>query len=222
LSRKERPHRPTLPHLDAPRGPPRCRRQDASHRLLQPTFPTRAPNLDRSTPKPAAFNSRGDRLPSAHPKAFFAKDPEHLGEHGVGPPFGNPAPGEAALDGAATASAQSLTFLPHVMEEKLGPARRRGHLGPAFSAALETEDQTSDAPVAPTGPLVRPGYSRRAEDRFHRPCVNKSGFPGLERLSSTRASPTFAGVTRHRSRSFAAEVRLPALVHPSDALARKG
>jgi hypothetical protein len=34
------------------------------------------------------------------------------------------------------------------MEEKLGLPGGSGHLGPAFSAAPEAEDQTSDAPVA--------------------------------------------------------------------------
>jgi hypothetical protein len=111
MSRKEQPHRPTLPRLDAPRGPPRRRRQDASHRLLQPTFPTRAPNSDRPTPEPAACaaaTASTQRIPRLCAKA---QSPEPLREHGVGPPFGNPAPGEAALDGAAPASARCFTFL---------------------------------------------------------------------------------------------------------------
>jgi hypothetical protein len=54
-----------------------------------------------------------------------------------------------------------------------------GHLGPAFSAALEAEDQASDAPLARRAPPgLSPGSSRRAKDRFPRSCVNKSGFPG--------------------------------------------
>lgn len=54
-----------------------------------------------------------------------------------------------------------------------------GHLGPAFSAALEAEDQASDAPLARrASPGFSPSSSRRAKDRFPRSCVNKSGFPG--------------------------------------------
>jgi len=63
-------------------------------------------------PSPQPF-SRGDRLLPAILEPFFLKKAQKLlGEHGVGPPFGNPAPGEATLDGAAPASARSFTFLP--------------------------------------------------------------------------------------------------------------
>jgi hypothetical protein len=66
---------------------------------------------------------------------------------------------------------------PRILEER-GPARRRSHLGPAFSAAPKTDDQTSGAPCRPPPSPGRARFSRRAEDRFPRPCVNKSGFPG--------------------------------------------
>ena len=61
VSRKEPPHRPTLPHLDAPRGPPRYRRQDASHRLLQPTFPISS-TQPRSPDSQARSSRCGDRV----------------------------------------------------------------------------------------------------------------------------------------------------------------
>ena len=104
----------------------------------------------------------------------------------------------------------------------MGPPEGDGHLSPAFSAEPEAEDQTSDAPVA-----LHDAWSSQAshgEPRAASPALasTRAAFPAQERLSSTRASPTFAGNTRHRSRSFAAAVRLPALVRPSDARARKG
>jgi hypothetical protein len=66
---------------------------------------------------------------------------------------------------------------PRVLEER-GLARRRSHLGAAFSAPPSTDDQTSDAPCRPSPSPGRARLFRRAEDRFPRSCVNKSGFPG--------------------------------------------
>jgi hypothetical protein len=97
-----------------------------------------------------------------------------------------------------------------------------GRLAAAFSAAVEADDQTSDAPCRSPRPPGRAERSTKSQDRFYRPCVNKSDFPGPKRLPSTRAPPTFAGSARHRSRSFAAAIRLPALVRLPDALAREG
>lgn len=66
-------------------------------------------------------------------------DPEPLEERGVGPPFGNPAPSEAALDGARPSFSPIAHLSPRVMEAKLGPPEGSGHLGAAFSAELEAE-----------------------------------------------------------------------------------
>jgi hypothetical protein len=70
------------------------------------------PTSDRPTPKPAALQPRRPPPPSESRSLLFRKAQELLGEHGVGPPFGNPAPGEAALDGATPASARCFTFPP--------------------------------------------------------------------------------------------------------------
>jgi hypothetical protein len=194
-------------------------------RCHSPTSATDIP--DSSTQRPIARLpspqpcSRNDRLLPANPEPFVKKGPAHLGEHGVGPPFGNPAPGEAALDGATPASARCFTF----------PRLNEGEIGPRPEAAATQARRSQPRlkrKIRPLTLLSPPLVTRKTRapfgdlGRFHRPRVNKSGFPGPKRLSSTCASPTFAGIARHRSLGFAASVRLPALVRPSDALARKG
>jgi len=167
---------------------------DFCNRHFRLEHPTSIARLPSPQPLTAAATASPQRAQS--PSYLHTKGPKHLGEHGVGPPFGNPAPGKAALDDAARASAQSLTFLPHVMEEKMGPARRQGHLGPAFSAKREAEDQTSDAPVAlraspgqarfftkSLGPLPPP---LRQQERLSRP---GSAFHRHVRRSHSQASP---------------------------------
>lgn len=70
-------------------------------------------------------------------------------------------------------------------------------------------------PVAPRVPPDKPKVCEepgplplplRQQEQFSRP-----GAPSI----STCAPPTFAGSARHRSRDFAAAIRLPALVHPT-------
>jgi hypothetical protein len=67
------------------------------------------PIVDRLTPKPAALAAAATAS-SRH--ALSRLGPSTQGEHGVGPPCGNPAPGRTTLDGAAPASACSITFFP--------------------------------------------------------------------------------------------------------------
>jgi hypothetical protein len=178
------------------------------------------PIVDRLTPEPAALAAAATAS-SRHAQSRLG--PSTQGEHGVGPPFGNPAPGRTTLDGAAPASAWLYHLPPTHFGGGHGPARRQGHLGPALSAAPEADDQTSDALCRPPRfPRLIAGLLRRTKSRFHRPASTGAAFPAQERLSSTCAPPTFAGSTRHRSRDFAAAIRLPALVHPPDALARNG
>jgi hypothetical protein len=177
------------------------------------------PIVDRLTPEPTAFAIM--TASSRHVRSRLG--PSTQGEHGVGPPFGNPAPGRTTLDGAAPASACSITFLQRILVEDTGLPEGKGHLGPALSAAPEADDQTSDALCRPPRfPQLIAGLLRRTKSRFHRPASTGAAFPAQERLSSTCASPTFAGIARRRSRDFAAAIRLPALVHPPDALARNG
>jgi hypothetical protein len=219
LPRQGKPHRPTLRPLDVPRGPPRSRRQDASHRCLQPTFPTRAPN-PRPPDSRARYLRRGDRLLVVYSSRL---GPSTQGEHGVGPPFGNPAPGRTTLDGAAPASACSITFLPAYCGRTRAPPE-----GEATSARLfRPRLRRMTRPLAPSvAPRILPELSLEflpgTKDRFHRPASTGAAFPARRRLSSTRASPTLAGIARHRSRDFAAAIRLPALVRPPDALAGEG
>jgi hypothetical protein len=215
LPRKEQPLCPTLRPLDAPFGSPRRRPEDASSPTSATDPSIRAPD-DRSTPEPAARAAA-----TASTQLVRGINPERLREHGVGPPFGNPAPGKAALDGATPASARCFTF----------PPLNEGEIGPRPEAAATQARRSQPRlkrKIRPLTLLSPPLVTRKTRapfgdlGRFHRPRVNKCGFPGPKRLSSTCASPTFAGIARHRSLGFAASVRLPALVRPSDALARKG
>jgi len=164
VSRKEPPHRPTLPCLDAPRGPPRHCRQDASHRLLQPTFRHEHPTPIARLPSPQLSPQRP--RPLSEPQPF---GPEPLREHGVGPSL-RPARFRSRGRAIQPQVKQRLTALP-----KLQPAlpilplaegnRVRPRAIPtsttAFSAVALAEDQTSDAPVAPRDSPGCPGLSRR-------------------------------------------------------------
>lgn len=125
---------PTLMRLAAHLGVagkmPRTDFCNRHYRLEHPTSIARLPNPQLFT---AAKTASSQRIPSL----LFKKGPKHLGEHGVGPPFGNPAPGEAALDGATPARARCFTF-PPPDEEGIGPLPGgSGHLGAAFSASPE-------------------------------------------------------------------------------------
>jgi hypothetical protein len=105
LPRKEQPLCPTLRPLDAPFGSPRRRRKDASHRLLQPTLRYAHPTTVQLPSPQLALQ----RPPPRSSSGGFS--PECLRERGVGPPFGNPAPGGVTLDDVPPASARSITFL---------------------------------------------------------------------------------------------------------------
>jgi hypothetical protein len=134
------------------------------------------PIVDRPTPEPAALAAAATAS-SRHAQSRLG--PSTQGEHGVGPPFGNPAPGRTTLDGAAPASAWLNHLPPAHFGGGHGPARRQGHLGSALSAAPEADDQTSDALCRP--PRFPRAFRRAsAEDQepLPPPCVNRSGFPG--------------------------------------------
>lgn len=189
-------------------------------RCFSPTSATdssiRTP-VGRGTPEPAAFAAE-----TASMQCSRGVSPKCLQERGVGPPFGNPAPGGVTLDDVPPASACSITLrlTLFIVEVDSGLLFMGDRSVAALSAALEAYEQTSGAPCRSPRPLGQAEQLSKSQDRFHRPCVNRNGFPGPKRLPSTRAPPTFAGSARHRSRSFAAAIRLPALVRPPDALAR--
>jgi len=170
--------------------------------------PTSATDIsDSSTQIPIAqlpspqLCSRSDRLPSAHPEPPVKETPNTWGSTASdhrSPPF----------DGTAIRPRvrQRLTTPPQLQPDRspFSPAlwgriwaqpEGRGHLDAAFSAAIEAEDQTSDAPVAlrelpelfrffsqSQGPLPPPS---RQQERLSRP-----GAPFIDKC--------VAHIRRHR------------------------
>jgi len=142
----------------------------------------RAPEY-RSTPEPAALAAMTasmmsqEREPLCHP------------EHGVRPPFGNPTPGGAALDGASPAADVSPASLPSFIEEETSPAWKRRFPAAAFSAADRAGDPASDAPVAPRVYLF-PGFHRAPESLLppsrQRERLPRSEAPSINKCSLTR------------------------------------
>jgi hypothetical protein len=220
LPRKERPHRPTLRLLDVPRGPPRRRREDASHRLLQPTLrhahPTIAqlPSSRLSPQRPPPHSASGQPVLKA-PNTCGSAAPDHLSA--IQPRVARRLTPSHKLRSALFTRLLTRCFV----EEGTGPVSRAASPR-RFQPPSKLTTRPLTLPVAPRRRPDEPNGKTKSQDRFYRPCVNKSGFPGPKRLSSTRAPPTFAGSARHRSRSFAAAIRLPALVRLPDALAREG
>lgn len=122
LVREEPPRRPTLRLLGSPRGSPRLRREDASHRPLQPTFRYEHTYLAR-LPRP--------RLSPRRPPPRMSPERElyRHSERGVGPPCGNPTPGGAALDGAPPASDESpASLLDSIKRRRRAPRAGRASL----------------------------------------------------------------------------------------------
>jgi hypothetical protein len=195
-------------------------------RCHSPTSATDIP--DSSTQHPIArlpspqLCSRGDRLLPANPEAFCLERPKSS--------WGSTASDH--LSAIRPRVKQRLTAPPQLQPDASPfPPLNEGEIGPRPEAAATQARRSQPRlkrKIRPLTLLSPPLVTRKTRapfgdlGRFHRPRVNKSGFPGPKRLSSTCASPTFAGIARHRSQSFAAPVRLPALVRPSDALARKG
>lgn len=181
---------------------------------------TRAPD-DRSTPELAVFaatTTSTQRLRGAclkAPNTCGSAAPDHLSA--IQPRVARRLTPSHKLRSAL------FTRLLRVVSLRKTRAPLQGAASPRrFQPPSKLTTRPLTLPVAPRGRPDEPNGETKSQDRFHRPCVNKSGFPGPERLPSTCAPPTFAGSARHRSRSFAAAIRLPALVRLPDALAREG
>jgi len=122
--------------------------------------PTSATDISDSSTQPRSLDSqarsfrRGDRLLAASPERFR---PKHLEEHGVGPPFSNPAPGGTALDDAAQLQPDASPF----------SSLKKGRIGPR-SRAMATSARRSQPrlkrktrPLTPLfAPRERPGKPR--------------------------------------------------------------
>lgn len=132
---------------------------------------------------------------------------------GAGPSCDNPTPSGAAFDDA-------LQLWTNRVRSSSVRKRLRAPLGSGASPSRRFQPRTEPA-IRPLTPLVAPYsypfYRAFAENqnRFHRPRVNENGFPDPRRLPSTSAPIAFAKGARHRTCSFAAAGRLPALFRPS-------
>lgn len=92
----------------------------------------------------ARSSRRGDRL-----RDVPEREPRCHPENGAGPPFSNPTPGGAALDGASPASAEPPAPLPSFIEEETSPALGGRFLFAALSAARRLVIRPLTLPVAP-------------------------------------------------------------------------
>lgn len=84
---------------------------------------------------------RGDRL-----RDVPEREPRCHPENGAGPPFSNPTPGGAALDGASPASAEPPAPLPSFIEEETSPALWRALPFRGVIGRAKAGDPASDAP----------------------------------------------------------------------------
>lgn len=206
LVREELLRPPTLRPLGSPRGSPRLRREDASHRPLQPTLDT---STRRSLDSQARSLRREDRLrdvpralapmPSGARRRTTLRQSEPRVEQRLTTPL----------------QLQPSPLRPSFLnEEETSPARRQSYPVAALSAARGPAIRPLTPPVAPRvrlfpgvfgapGPLPPPSRQRGRLPRSEAPSVDKC------------SPPARAEGARHRSHSFAAAVRLPALFHPS-------
>ena len=199
--------------LVGPRGLPRTRRQDAMAPLLQPTFTSRALDIDSTS---------GDYLPGAvgNPASVQLRGPSRAGE--VLPPSVRGAPDHLAV--IRPPAAACLTARPPASVRSTFPHRRsrapRGELRRFFGLpdALSIDPSGTSLPAAGGLPGERGRFNRLIS--AHRERVNAGGYAGIEVPSvargrsgrscespSRRAAPAgrpaqlprvFTGVRRHR------------------------
>jgi hypothetical protein len=182
LVREEPPRPPTLRPLGSPRGSPRLRREDASHRPLQPTLDTSTRPFARlPSPQLAPRRPPPRCAQSVSPDAIRNAASDHLAAI--------QAPGGAAFDDAPPASAISPTSL-FFNEEETSPARRQSYPFAAFSAATGPAIRPLTPPVAPRvclfpgifgapGPLSPPSRQRGRLPRSEAPFVDKCSLSRL-------------------------------------------
>jgi len=146
-------------------------------------------------PSPQPF-SRGDRLLPVIPEPFFSKRPKSSWRSTASDHLSAIRPRvKQRLTAPPQLQPDPSPFSPLKERRNWALPGGRGHLGPAFSATPEAEDQTSDAPVAPRD---RPGKTRSlTESQEPLPPPSRQ----QERLSRPRApfiDTCVAHIRRHR------------------------
>lgn len=186
------PPRPISRCLGSPRGSPRPREQDAS-------LPTSATDLRHEHPKKppdsrARSLRRGDRLRPAlrgdTPWMQRSTASDHLAAI-------RPQVNRRLTTPTQLRSARSCSSAPGGRESAAIAALPRSGV---FDRGPRRKEPTSDAPCCP--PRTRLPGASKDQDRFPRPFVKRSGFPGPKRLPSTSAAAE--AVARHRAHSLAA------------------
>jgi len=126
-------------------------------RCLSPTSATDIHNNEHPTQSldsRAPGSRRDDRLHTA-PLSVSPKSPW---ERGVGPPFGNPTPGEPALDGAAQLRSVKRIFPPLIIGGERGPTKsREPRLRGVFSRRERCDRDLWRSLSRPAVPLEKPG-----------------------------------------------------------------
>jgi hypothetical protein len=174
------------------------------------------PIVDRLTPKPATFAAA--TASSRHARSRLG--PSTQGEHGVGPPFGNPAPGRTALDGAAPASACSITFLQRILVEDTGLPEGKATSARRYRPRLKRMTRPLTLSVAlRVSPGLSPGFCEgpraastalRQQEQLSRP---KSAFHRHVRRPHSQASPATDLATLPPRSGFRRSFTLPMLSH---------
>jgi hypothetical protein len=220
--RRRTSRRAVLPRarLGLPRGSPRRRGEDASHRPLQPTH-------DTCTREPLDFRARAPlgRVPTTG----NVLDRDRVLPRGVGPPFGKPTPAGCALDGTPPASALCASALSAVRGRLRAPPIGRRLPDTALSAVRKAGEGPLALPVAPrVAARVNPGAHEepgpfppppRQGGRLPRPEA-----PFIDKVLSRGPLSRFARLVRarHRYRGFATDDPASDAASPLATLSRGG
>lgn len=188
-------------------------RKDASHRSLQPTFRYEHPYLDRFPRSRLAPRSPPPKCTqSVSPAITRSAASDHLAA--IRPRV------ELRLTARLQLRTNQSLSLVDLIKEEMSPARRQGFPGVALSAAPRADDPASDAPCrAPQTPIAERIRSARTASTAL--ASTRAAFPIRGAFHRQVALFTaFAERARHRSRSFAAASRLPALFRSSRLLSQ--